>query len=252
MEVAIIDTGVAGYLAHGQWVCRRSCRREHRRVYPTDHGTFVASVIRSQSPTARLLSFRISRSDGSISPQGLRTAIQTAQRRAIPILNISTVLFYQDQRIDQLINNPSRSVVVTAAGNQGARVSTRMPVTPCRTSSPRVVCVAALGSNQNLLPTSNWGARWVDVAAPGLTVDAHDQSGQPVRVTGTSFAAATTSGFLSELSRHTNTTGNPLIQRALRRAHPLAGVSHGALPTHQHANSTPTDIHGKVGDSLTS
>jgi subtilisin family serine protease len=58
---------------------------------------------------------------------------------------------------------------VVAAMNAGANVDAT-PYYPCAYPSPNVVCVAATDSRDRLASFSNYGARSVDLAAPGVSI----------------------------------------------------------------------------------
>jgi len=63
----------------------------------------------------------------------------------------------------------SGAVVVAAAGNDGANNDLE-PTTPCTLPQANLICVAALNRSGGLASFSNYGAKTVDVAAPGTSV----------------------------------------------------------------------------------
>lgn len=58
---------------------------------------------------------------------------------------------------------------VTAAGNNGLN-NDQTPIYPCSYDSPNIICVAASNDQDQLWPSSNYGAQSVDLAAPGQDV----------------------------------------------------------------------------------
>ena len=69
----------------------------------------------------------------------------------------------------EAIGRHPNSLYVVAAGNDGVD-NDAVPQDPCNIRLPNVLCVAALGPDGDLATFSNYGARSVHIAAPGVEI----------------------------------------------------------------------------------
>lgn len=132
--------------------------------------------------------------------------------------------------------------VVFAAGNEGPAEGTSM--SPA--NNPGVLAVGALGPDGKVIdqsargPSACGGGAYPQVLAPGVDIESMDAAGrvlgEPLRVTGTSFAAALASGLLALVVSESPTA--PLAQRERALAAALAGAD-AAAPV---ANTSPTAL----------
>ena len=72
--------------------------------------------------------------------------------------------------IDAVIAQYPNTLFVAAAGNSTLDVDSS-PSYPCAIDRPNVICVAALNQSNGLASYSNYGARAVDMGAPGSAID---------------------------------------------------------------------------------
>lgn len=82
---------------------------------------------------------------------------------------------------------------IAAAGNERSN-SDQKPYYPADYSLPNIISVTAIDRERNVLPSSNFGARSVDLAAPGNDIYSTLPNGQYGFMTGTSQATAFVTG----------------------------------------------------------
>jgi subtilisin family serine protease len=85
------------------------------------------------------------------------------------VVNISIGAYTPCQAERDVIDGAPNTLFVVSAMNDGENVDD-VPVYPCSLPSPNVVCVAATDPSDRLADFSNYGARSVDLAAPGVNV----------------------------------------------------------------------------------
>lgn len=85
---------------------------------------------------------------------------------------------------------------VAAAGNNGADNDGTFTAFPASYNIPGVISVSASDNQDQMANFSNYGARTVDIAAPGVNVLTTDAGGGYTYISGTSFAAPTIAGIV--------------------------------------------------------
>lgn len=190
--VAVIDTGI-NYthvdLAGNMW--DGSARGYPRHGYdfvqddndpmPVDgdaHGTHVAGIIAAVGNNgigtagvcwrARVMALRAMDASGgqtSTIIQAMDFAVQNGAR----IINLSLGGDGRDNALFAEIERARRQgvVVVAAGGNGGRDIDGPAPFYPCSFSSDNIICVAAIDQAYAFTGFSNYGARSVDIGAPG-------------------------------------------------------------------------------------
>lgn len=205
--VAVLDTGVdldhpelAGRLAPGaDFVDGDASPAEEADGIDSDgdgdvdeahgHGTFVAGLVLSVAPEARILPIRVLDSDGVGRADALASAVDLARRRGARVINLSLGMTIESDVLEDLVRELEEAgiVVVASAGNLGSG-ERRYPA-----GSNRVLGVAATGADDRRAPFSNFGS-WVAVAAPGVGLVSLFPDGRLAEWSGTSFAAGLASG----------------------------------------------------------
>jgi thermitase len=102
------------------------------------------------------------------------------------------------------------TLVIAAAGNSSRNIDTRLTY-PASFSNPNLLVVASTTSSGRLSYFSNYGAKNVDLAAPGSNIFSTVPGNRYGSKSGTSMASPTTAGVAAEvLSRHPSLTPEQL------------------------------------------
>jgi subtilisin family serine protease len=148
------------------------------------HGTHVAGTIAARGNNgvgttgvswyAKLMPLRVGDGSGNVAESAAISAFDFASEKGARIVNASfTTPDFSNALFDAMRRNP-RTLFVTAAGNGGddgiSDNNDRSPQYPCNFKAVNVICVGASDQTDNLAIFSNYGARSVDLAAPGTTI----------------------------------------------------------------------------------
>jgi subtilisin family serine protease len=146
---------------------------------PLGHGTHTAGTIGAVgnnglgisgvSWTVRLMALRVIDGSGAGFASDVAEAFTYAARAGTQIVNASLTGPEPSQAVYDAIAAAPETLFVVAAGNEGKDTDVS-PSYPCSFDLPNLVCVAATGQFNELTPFSNWGARSVDLAAPGMRI----------------------------------------------------------------------------------
>ena len=147
------------------------------------HGTHVAATaaatadnnqgIAGVAPEAQIMAVRVLDGDGSGSTADVAAGIVYAADHGTDVINLSLggPAGAGDQAMSDAIDVAvaADAVVVAAAGNEGVSNDVD-PHTPCALPQANLICVAALNQSGSLAGFSNFGAKSVDLAAPGTSI----------------------------------------------------------------------------------
>jgi subtilisin family serine protease len=143
------------------------------------HGTHVAGTIASRGDNglgvsgvawrASVIPVRVLDNLNSGGCADTAAGMAYAVRAGARIVNLSLGMRLPCQAERDVIEAAPNTLFVVAAMNDGSDVDAA-PVYPCAYPSPNVVCVAATDSSDALADFSNYGARSVDLAAPGVSI----------------------------------------------------------------------------------
>jgi cell wall-associated protease len=88
----------------------------------------------------------------------------------------------------KMVQASANTLFVFAAGNDGTN-NDLYPTSPANIDAPNVISVAATFERNDIATFSNFGAKTVDVAAPGVIIDSTIPGDEYLKVSGTSQAA---------------------------------------------------------------
>lgn len=226
--VAVIDTGIDFNhpdLSENQWHDPKNRRIAgwnfvNNRPNPKDdngHGTHVAGIIGAALDLAMgvsgvvhyvsimSLKFYSSSLPGSINLKNTVKAINYAIDHGARIINYSGggPEFNEDEYLAIKRANQKGVLLVVAAGNERQDINKSVNFFyPASYHLPNIIAVSALDINNNPVPSSNWGDRKVDVAAPGENIYSTLPGGRFGYMTGTSQATAFVTGIAALLLSH--------------------------------------------------
>ena len=186
---------------HGwDWIAQSGTIRDEQ-----GHGTIVAGIIAAQGNNgtgisgvmwrASLMSLRVLDNTGTGDIADAVEAIDYAVAHGAQVINCSWGTDEESLILRDAIDRAgSRGVVVvTSAGNDGRDIDAT-PYYPASFNLPNLIAVASSDQLDQLAPSSNYGARSVAIAAPGVDVLTTQMGGGYRSVTGTSASAPFVSG----------------------------------------------------------
>ncbi len=192
--VGVVDTGVDA--AHPDLAGQLDPRGAV--TDPNGHGTHVAGVVAAATsngvgvagvaPGARVLAMQALGADGSGPMSGVADAEDRAADLGARVINLSLGSEGPSLAERTVIRAHPDVLFVAASGNQ-ARDDDAQPIYPCAYDEPNVLCVGAEGRAGGLASFSNWGARSVDLLAPGEHIASTWTGGTYRYADGTSMAA---------------------------------------------------------------
>jgi thermitase len=209
--VAVVDSGVDG--AHPDLAGRVVAGPDlvdgdGRPDDPTGHGTHIAGIIAAAAgngiggagiaPAARILAVRVLGTDDSGSAANVAAGIDAAVDAGADVINVSLNWSQASPQLTPVTTAMQRAadagaLLVVAAGND-AQGRCEEPVLP-----DRALCVGALNGDLKLAAFSSFG-QGLGLVAPGDDVLSTWHDGGYERMSGTSQAAAMTSGVAAQLA----------------------------------------------------
>jgi subtilisin family serine protease len=179
VKVAVVDSGVnlgAPDLARALAPGWDFVQRDDEPADTNGHGSHIAGVIAARAndgvgmagvaPGATLIPVRVlgntNRGTCPDSAAGLGYAVQAGAR----VVNFSVGQYEPCPAARAVIDGSPQTLFVVSAMNDGADVDAA-PTYPCAEPSPNLICVAATDAQDRLSAISNYGARTVDLGAPG-------------------------------------------------------------------------------------
>jgi probable HAF family extracellular repeat protein len=180
-----------------------------RDDFPMGHGTHVSGIIGAVGNNgkgvsgvawkAKILACKLLDANGNGNLSDAITCLAYARARGAKVINMSFQGPYSLALRDAIeAARASGLIVVAAAGNGGINAD-KSTVYPASFDLDNLISVAASDAADKLLPTSNYGAAAVDLAAPGGSIlSTHNGSSSAyVTLSGTSMAAPHVTGALA-------------------------------------------------------
>lgn len=178
IRVAIIDSGVAN---DHEDISQKVVARINFSGTATGedkygHGTHVAGIVAATAdngkgvagvcPECSILDAKVLNDNGSGSSSTIAQGIDWAVANGAKVINMSLGMRVSSRTLETAVNNAwNRGVVlVAAAGNAGT------PAQIYPGAYPNVIAVAATDNKDDKASFSSYGAKWVDIAAPGVNV----------------------------------------------------------------------------------
>ena len=246
--VGVLDTGIdASHPAlDGKIKTNMSCNfTEEQQSALTDrvgHGTFVAGVIGAMYNTnalrysgvnqnVQLVSLRVITNGQRSRSSEIANAINFAESRSIPLLNLSlraTIRSEEDDAILFSVIENYSGLLICAAGNDNDNINQEEDPIPAVLEYDNIITVGASTSTDHRASLSNYGEDTVDLFAPGVDIvgcwphslcsstscssEKHVEYGYHIE-SGTSIAAPFVTGTAALILAH-----NPYITPAQLRA----------------------------------
>jgi thermitase len=219
----------------------------NRAPNPTDphgHGTHIAGIIGALSnpksgtsgvaPKVQIMPIRYYSeiAPGSINLANTIKALHYAIDNGAKIINYSGGgPEYSEEEFQAMKKAEARGVlIVAAAGNEHNNTDREdrryYPAAYQSKGLRNIITVASIDSENKILPSSNWGVRSVDVAAPGEGILSTIPGNRYGKMTGTSQATAFVSGVAALiLSKAPHLTPSQVKDIIVRSATRLAGLA---------------------------
>jgi subtilisin family serine protease len=201
------------------------------------HGTHVAGIVAARSNNAlgvagtcwssKLLPVKFMDKRGNGSIAALVDGLEYAVRQGVKIVNCSFGSTANASTLRQAVSYAQRHgvLLVVAAGNDGANVDKR-PVYPAAYSNSNVLAVAATTETDELASFSDFGARSVDLGAPGQDILSTYLGGGYKVLSGTSMAAPYAAGVAALLRKQAPAATAADLRFAIRStADPLPSLA---------------------------
>jgi subtilisin family serine protease len=201
------------------------------------HGTHVAGIIAAASDNgigvtgidwnARIMALKFINSNGDGAISDAVQAIYYAVNNGARVINASWGGPGPSKALNDAMRfAASRNVVfVTAAGNESLNNDVYRSY-PASYRLSNTLVVAAVDQSGRLAGFSNFGAKTVDVAAPGVNIRSTLPGGTYGNISGTSMAAPFVTGVVSLLiSQNPNMSAAQLVQRVVGTTKQLSSLS---------------------------
>ncbi|WP_295899604.1 S8 family peptidase [uncultured Bdellovibrio sp.] len=178
------------------------------------HGTHIAGIILQKAKSHRvkfmILKYYDPEKSGDDNLLNTVKAIRYATKMKADIINYSGGGDVRSPLEEAAIRDAQRQGIlfVAAAGNEG-RNTDRVGYYPAGYRLSNIISVAAMDARKRLLASSNYGAKSVDIVAPGNHILSALPGGRYGYMTGTSQATAWVSGLAASLMIQSDKSWKP-------------------------------------------
>ena len=236
VTIAVLDTGfdtdhpllidrllpgidlAEGHSNVGDWMNRIDDDGDGQIDESHGHGTFVSGLIAQIAPDAKILPIRVLEADGIGEMYSVIDGIDEAVARGADVINISFGTSRDDKALKDAIERAQKAgvVIVASAGNNGSDAK-QYPA-----AYKKVVAVAAYDpALDGVAPWGSYGD-WIDVSAPGVSINSSVPGGQMGVWSGSSLSAPVVAGqvaLLMELDREkTGKDAEKMIRDSARKS----------------------------------
>lgn len=168
------------------------------------HGTHVSGIIKSVFPNVKILSLKYynRHASGKDNLNSTIKALRYAVDLGVDVINYSGGGPEPDLEELEILKKAERKgiIVVAAAGNEQENIDNKSTAYfPASYKLSNIITVTAHDESLNILNSSNWGAKTVDVSAPGYKINSAVPTQRNGSLTGTSQATAFVSGVAAML-----------------------------------------------------
>lgn len=172
------------------------------------HGTHVAGIVKSVFPEVRILTLKYYNpaASGQANLAATIRALKYAVDHNVDIINYSGGGPESSQEELKILKEAERKgiLIIAAAGNERSNIDEkRNAYYPASYGLSNIITVGAYDDMLNIIPSSNYGKKSVDIAAPGHRIRSAIPGGGAAYMTGTSQATAFVSGVVALIkSKH--------------------------------------------------
>lgn len=271
--VAVIDTGIdpdhpflkdnlygskgAASAADYGMDFSKSAANTYQPIDQHGHGTHVSGIIKSVYPGVKILSLKYynPRASGQDNLDSTIKALRFAVDANVDVINYSGG--GPEPAIEELriLKEAERKgiLVVAAAGNEESNIDMKKNAYyPASYGLSNIITVTAHDQSLQMLSSSNYGAKSVDISAPGYRIKSALPGGRSGFLTGTSQATAFVSGVAAMLkSSHPGITApqmKQIIMNTAKKEGSLAGKcsSGGRLDASSAVSEVAKEVSGRA------
>ena len=171
------------------------------------HGTHVAGIVKSVFPQVKILTLKYynKNANGQDNLNSTIEALDYAVNMGVDVINYSGGGPEPDRRELEILKKAEEKgiLVVAAAGNEESNIDNKdNAYYPASYGLKNIITVTAHNQSKQVLSSSNYGKKSVDISAPGYRIKSalpHSRSGY---LTGTSQATAFVSGVAALIKSH--------------------------------------------------
>ena len=218
--VAVIDTGIDPnhpFLKENLYTLSGSASKNNYGIdfskgmkkasEPIDthgHGTHVSGIIKSVFPNVKILSLKYynKKASGKENLNSTIKALQYAVNQGVDIINYSGGGPEPDLEELRILKQAEQKgiIIIAAAGNEQSNIDIKKNAYfPASYGLSNIVTVTAHDKNLQILSSSNYGKKSVDITAPGFRIKSALPNRRAGFLTGTSQATAFVSGVAAML-----------------------------------------------------
>lgn len=172
---------------------------------PTDshgHGTHVAGIVKSIFPEVKILALKYynPKASGQANLESTIKALEYAVDQNVDIINYSGGGPEASTAELAVLKKAEKKgiLVIAAAGNERSNIDRKKNAYfPASYGLSNIITVGAHDEGNKLISASNWGAKSVDIAAPGYRIKSAIPNNGAGYMTGTSQATAFVTGVVA-------------------------------------------------------